>query len=128
MGHSFIPILTRNHPNVLKAKQEYPENSDQVMNAIERVGNTLSTHEKALSNGLTLPMLLTFGIIQWKFGDPDSWLMILASAGAGIWGLVFLILPLIYLKNRPGPVFPTNENRFLYSWKRCSSFFGSLLD
>jgi UMF1 family MFS transporter len=42
--HAFIPLLTRNHPDVLKVQKENPNDSRAIQEITEKTGNKISTH------------------------------------------------------------------------------------
>jgi MFS transporter, UMF1 family len=138
--NSYIPILARNHWNVLGLKDATPGPSAQKINdTIEQSANTISSYSLivgfigtiisfAIAGGIifglqTLPTSSGFGVEGYFDNEGVStYAKQVGVAFVGVWGIIGIIYVAVYLGERPGEPLARNVNPFLYSWKRGNKF------
>ncbi|CAG8434879.1 6794_t:CDS:10 [Scutellospora calospora] len=85
----------------------------------DKINTKLSSY--SVVAGLSAGLIIIFGGIGMVLlvNDDNSPLGYqLALALCGVWWLLFLIFPTMWLTGRPRPPLPKGVNYFLYSWKR----------
>ena len=113
--NSFLPVLTRHHPDVKDAYENKDKRALSVLS--EKTSNLLSTTAFAFGYlGGILAFAIAFGTIVLM--GPKLYSQQVGISTTGVWWLVFMALPLLLLKSRPGLPLPAGENFFLYSYKR----------
>ncbi|KAF0552749.1 MFS general substrate transporter [Gigaspora margarita] len=113
---AYIPIFSRCHPDVIKAKISNASIAE-VKTLMDIIATKLSSYSMAadLISGLIV-IIAGLGLVLVTTEGPAGFQFALAFCGA--WWLLFLIFPAMWLTSRPRPPLPKNENNLLYSWKR----------
>ncbi|KAJ3279515.1 Autophagy protein 22 [Borealophlyctis nickersoniae] len=134
--YAYLPALTRHHPEVIAAREEAiskegTADTAEFHKVSDAVCNTISTHGFGIMYLSAVTQLLIAGGIALGYGDgtrigesaeyrlyglPSTYRLQIGVAFACIWFLVFLYMPLKWLKSRPGPPLPRGANYFTYGY------------
>ncbi|KAI8808826.1 autophagy-related protein 22-like protein [Cladochytrium replicatum] len=128
--YSWVPVYARNDPEVIAARGK---GSKEVLQKVtERRTNSISAQGFAWGYGAAVVQLIIAAVIALVIGDTTkegtggresttgmttTYRLQIGVAFACLWWLVFMIFPLLWMKNRPGPPLPKGENPIVYSWK-----------
>lgn len=118
---SYIPVLVRNHPEVVEAKNRTKqtidtEGFDLVTAARDRVANRISGYSLAL--GLVASSIVIF--VAYGFGRNSSSGVLIQQIGAsmaGAWWLIVGIFSWFLLPKTPGPNLPSGHSALTHSIK-----------
>jgi len=101
---AYIPILSRIHPEVLSLKNS-DASRQRLLKAEVDAATKLSANTTAI--GFVAGLLVMFGGLGIVLGLSESdYSLRLAIAFGGGWWLIWLIFPLLWLKNHPRPPLP----------------------
>ncbi|CAG8748578.1 21281_t:CDS:2 [Gigaspora margarita] len=120
---AYIPTFTRVHPRVIDAKNA-GKSSDEINKVEEEIANEISS--KSLIIGCfagVLILTLCAGVVRLMHEAPYSYRV--STAICGVWWLLNLTFPLLWLKDRKSPPLPSGENFVFYSWKRVAKTIAS---
>ncbi|OZJ05416.1 hypothetical protein BZG36_02009 [Bifiguratus adelaidae] len=123
--YAYLPTLIRHHPYTLKAYRVHGEDSAEHGRAVERIGNSLSTHGIVIGYAGALVCLILQAIYLLT-GGQSTWNLQIAIAGGGVWYILFMIPSIFWIKPRAGPPLPTGEHYLTFSWKRLYRTFREL--
>ncbi|KAI8905423.1 autophagy-related protein 22-like protein [Gorgonomyces haynaldii] len=119
--YAYVPLLTRNHPEVLGA---HKGSLSLYHKEAERVGNDISARSFAYGFlTAVVQLILVAGFLLYfgdgkKYGLHSFYGMQIGVAFAGLWGIVILLaFTEPWLSTRPGPPLPKGENYLFYSYK-----------
>ncbi|KAK9767617.1 Autophagy protein 22 [Basidiobolus ranarum] len=112
---SYIPTLTRYHPNVLEVHSQGDE--EEVARVTEKVANSISSKGMAWGYFAGVIVLAISAVIVYVLGQ-SNYSMQIACAFTCFWWFIFTYAPYKWLKSRPGPPLPEGESYLLYSWKK----------
>ncbi|KAK9763583.1 Autophagy protein 22 [Basidiobolus ranarum] len=112
---SYIPTITRYHPDVLQVHSQKDE--EEIARVTEKVANTISSIGMAWGYFAGVVVLAISAIIVLVLGQ-SNYSMQIACSFTCFWWFSFTYLPYKWLKSRPGPPLPESESYLLYSWKK----------
>eukprot|EP00842_Homolaphlyctis_polyrhiza_P006335 jgi/Hompol1/6702/HPOL_000304-RA len=121
--YAWVPILTRYHPDTIKARedglehQEYYAVSDRVGNSISSQGFLWGYVAAVIQLIIGAGIALAMGSGA-KYGLPSVYPLQVGVAVSCVWTLAFLPTTIKWLKPRPGAPLPEGENFALFSLKK----------
>ncbi|RIA94879.1 autophagy-related protein 22-like protein [Glomus cerebriforme] len=120
---AYIPTFTRAHPYVIEAKR-LGKPIQELSKIEDVVTNRFSSHSIAIGYAAGIIVLALAGVISY-FMNQSTYGLQMGTALAGIWWLIFLTFPLLWLQKRKNPPLPKGENFLFYSFKRVGKTISS---
>ncbi|CAG8475853.1 8200_t:CDS:2 [Dentiscutata erythropus] len=120
---AYIPTFSRVHPRVIDAKKA-GATPDEIYKIEDEVANEISSNSLIIgySSGVVI-LILCGGVVVSMGNDPYSYQI--CTAICGVWWLLNLTFPLLWLQDRKNPPLPPGEKYIFYSWKRVAKTISS---
>ncbi|GBB98950.1 hypothetical protein RclHR1_03370017 [Rhizophagus clarus] len=120
---AYIPTFTRAHPDVIEANRS-GKTIQEISKIEDIVSNKFSSHSIAIGYASGVLILIIAAVISY-FMNQSTYGLQVGTALAGVWWLILLTFPTLWLQKRKNPPLPKGENFLFYSFKRVGKTLGS---
>ncbi|KAI8611791.1 autophagy-related protein 22-like protein, partial [Chytriomyces sp. MP71] len=122
--YAYLPFLSRNHVDYLALKQDKAATQESLALKLDQITNRISSHAFMWMYGGTLLMLILLVTILLAYTPvnlPSSYSINVGIFFCGLCMISGILVAHRWLRERPGPPFPSDMNPITYSTKKVAT-------